>query len=62
MEVTKNERTYRVCIPVGAPLGEVYDAVIEVAGEIVSIINQQVEKAKPKKPEEKTDKIIKMDD
>lgn len=60
LESTKNEHSYRFLMPVGVPLGEAYDAVIEIAGDLVSIINQQIENSKPKKPEE--DKIVKMEE
>lgn len=54
-ENTKNERTYRVEIPVGAPLGESYDAIIEIALELLKIAQSQCKKQEPESP-----KIIEM--
>lgn len=58
---TKNERSYRYLMPVGVPLGEAYDALIEIAGDIVSISKQQVESLK-QKPEKDDSKIVNIGD
>lgn len=45
-EVTKNERTYRVIIPLGAPYGEAYDAVFSCLEGIVDLQRKGVEQLK----------------
>ena len=58
MEITKNERTYRFLIPMGAPLGEVYDSAIAFAAEIAEYIKEHIEKSKPQEKKEESDKIV----
>lgn len=52
LEVVKNERTYRLELPVGAPLGEAYEATWEMLKKIVELVNESVDKAKME-PKEK---------
>jgi hypothetical protein len=47
-EIVKNERTYRFCMPAGAPFGEIYDAAFEVLTEVTRLAQDAAEKAKPK--------------
>ena len=46
LEVIKNERVYRLELPVGAPLGEAYEATWEMLKKIVELVNESVDKAK----------------
>lgn len=46
LEVAKNERVYRLELPVGAPLGEAYEATWEMLKKIVELVNESVDKAK----------------
>lgn len=54
LEVVKNERTYRMELPVGGSYGEAYDAATEMLAAIVDMSKQAVEQAKQKKVEEPT--------
>jgi hypothetical protein len=45
-EVTKNERNYRVSVPLGAPYGEAYDAVFSCLEGIVEYQRKSVEQLK----------------
>jgi len=49
LEVEKNDHKYSFTMPIGAPLGEVYDAAFEMLQEIVKLANEAVEKAEQKK-------------
>lgn len=46
LEVTQGERTYKFLMPMGAPLGEAYDAAHYVLQEIVKYAKQAEEAAK----------------
>lgn len=39
----KNDRTYRFVIPVGAPLGEAFDASLDISRQLVAIAQKMVE-------------------
>lgn len=45
-EVTQNERTYCVSIPVGAPYGEAYDAIFKCLEGIVEWQKKSIEQLK----------------
>jgi hypothetical protein len=45
-EVTKNDRVYRVILPLGAPYGEAYDAVFACLEGIVNLQKKGVEQLK----------------
>lgn len=45
-EKTVNDRTYRVTIPLGAPYGEVYDAIFACLEGVVEHQKQSVEQMK----------------
>lgn len=45
MEVKKDERVYSLCIPAGAPYGELYDAVYEMLQETSKMATEAVKKA-----------------
>lgn len=45
-EVTKNERTYRISIPVGAPYGEAYDSIFACLEGLVDLQKKGVEQLK----------------
>jgi hypothetical protein len=45
--VKKEDRTYTFILPIGAPLGEAYDACFKVLEEIVEMSKVAVERAKP---------------
>jgi hypothetical protein len=51
-EVTKNERTYKFYIPVGAPLGELYDVCYGLLADIVEESKKSVDAAKPQETKE----------
>ena len=59
LEVEKEGRKYVFTMPVGAPLGEVYDVAFSVLGEILKISKEAVEKAKPAEP---TEDIVEEED
>ena len=46
LEVVNKEKTYRLELPVGAPLGEAYEATWEMLKKIVELVNESVDKAK----------------
>lgn len=48
VEITKNGNTYTFNLPVGAPIGECYDACHEVLGHIIELAKQAAENAKSK--------------
>ena len=45
-EVTKNERSYRISIPFGAPYGEAYDAIFSCLEGLVDLQKKGVEQLK----------------
>jgi hypothetical protein len=45
-EVKKNDRTYALHIPSGAPLGEVYDSLHEMLMEVSKLSTKSAENAK----------------
>jgi len=46
LEVVNKDHTYRLQLPVGAPLGEAYEATWEMLKKIVDMVNESVDKAK----------------
>lgn len=40
--VEKNMRTYRFIVPVGAPLGETYDASIDISRQLLKIAEKSL--------------------
>lgn len=52
IEVVKNERTYQLTLPVGAPYGEAYDATFEILGKILELAQAATEQAKGQQPEQ----------
>jgi len=42
LEVTINERTYSLSIPLGAPHGEAYDATISLLRDLVELSKQAI--------------------
>lgn len=46
LEVVNKDRVYRLELPVGAPLGEAYEATWEMLKKIVDLVNESVEKSK----------------
>lgn len=46
LEVKKEERTYVFSIPRGAPLGEAYDVVLEMAAGVDGMFTEALERAK----------------
>lgn len=57
--VEKGDRTFRFEMPVGAPLGECYDAAFEMLREIVNLSDKAVQNAKPKDEEKsEEDKVL----
>lgn len=56
-EVTKNDRTYRVYIPLGAPYGEAYDAVFSCLEGIVDLQKKGVEQLKSQAQQEVTSQL-----
>jgi hypothetical protein len=53
-EITKNERTYRVIIPIGAPYGEVYDAVFSCLQGIIEHQQKSIEQMKTQQASQNT--------
>lgn len=47
MEVKRNDFTFRLELPVGAPLGDAYEAIFEMLGKVVEMAKESVDKAKP---------------
>lgn len=45
METIRNERTYNLILPVGAPYGEAYDAAFEFLNGVLEMSKQAVERA-----------------
>ncbi len=60
MEVEKNGHRYVFSMPIGAPLGESYDAVYSVLEEIVKLSKQASENMK--RPEEEKDESSEVAD
>lgn len=52
LTVEKEGRKYMFMMPIGAPLGEAYDACFEALGEIIKISKEAADRAKPKDKEE----------
>ena len=50
-EIKKDERSYRLEMPAGAPLGEAYEATASFLAEMVRMINEHAEKSQPKEHE-----------
>lgn len=48
IQIEKNERVYSFHMPVGAPLGEAYDAGFDALQAILEITQKAAEKARPK--------------
>lgn len=46
LEVKKDDRTYVFSMPIGAPLGEVYDVVLEMAAGVDEMFKEALERAK----------------
>jgi len=44
LEVTISDRTYRLALPVGAPLGDAYNATIQMANSIVQMMQKDLNK------------------
>jgi hypothetical protein len=51
-EVTKNDRTYVLSIPMNSPLGECYDACHEMLQEIMKQAQASADKAKASKEQD----------
>lgn len=49
MEVKRNDFTFNLELPVGAPLGDAYEAVLEMLSKIVEMAKESVEKNRPVK-------------
>ncbi len=47
-EFEKEERVYRLQMPMGAPLGEAYEAASSFKDEMVRLINEHAKEDKPK--------------
>jgi len=59
-EYIKEDRLYRLEMPHGAPLGEAYEASAEFLAEMVRMINEHAENAKPKEPEDVEDAEVEV--
>lgn len=46
LEVVKNDKTYLLHLPVGAPLGDAYEATWEMLKKIADLINESADKSK----------------
>lgn len=46
LEIEKEKRIYRLELPIGAPLGEAYDATATFLEKLVLLINENAEKTK----------------
>jgi hypothetical protein len=46
LEVVRNDKVYRLELPIGVPLGEAYEATWEMLKKIVELVNESVDKAK----------------
>ena len=57
-EFEKEDRVYRLQMPLGAPLGEAYEAVSSFQMELVRLINEHAERSKPKEPEEAPEEAV----
>ena len=60
LEVTKDDRSYRLSLPVGAPLGDAYNATIMMANSLVQMMQKDINKRSSEesaKNEEKLDGI-----
>jgi len=47
MEIKKDDRSYCLIIPHGAPYGELYDALFKMLQDVVEMSKTAVESAKP---------------
>ena len=50
LEVVKGDNKYCMCIPMGAPLGEAYDAAFEFLKHLTEMSKQAVDQVKPVEP------------
>ena len=50
VEVEKNDKTFLFLMPVGAPLGEAYDAAFEVLQELVARSKEAADSVKQQDP------------
>ena len=60
LEVTKDDRSYRLSLPVRAPLGDAYNATIMMANSLVQMMQKDINKRSSEesaKNEEKLDGI-----
>ena len=57
-EVSKNDRTYVLEVPSGAPLGEVYDSLHEMLMAVVDLSKKAAEDAKPAEPKEVQPELV----
>lgn len=53
IESEKGDSVYSFVMPIGAPLGECYDAAFEVLGEIIAMSKDAYERNKRNEKEEK---------
>jgi hypothetical protein len=44
---TREDRSYTFCMPVNAPVGEVYDVLFETLTQVVEISKKNLDKMKP---------------
>ena len=51
IEIIKNEHSYTLLMPMGAPIGEAYDVVHEMLQAVVGMANNAAAKAAPQAPE-----------
>ena len=51
LEVKKDENSFKFYMPMGAPLGQAYDAAFECLLEIVSLSKAAAERARAQEPE-----------
>lgn len=60
LESKKGEKTFRFYMPIGAPLGECYDACFEFLQRITEAANKAVENTERKEVEEKPEENIEV--
>lgn len=53
--INKNERIFRLDLPVGAPLGDTYEAVWEMLKKVSEMINESVDRSKMDKEKKSGD-------
>ena len=58
----KEDRTYRLQMPAGAPLGEAYEAAASFLAEMVRLINEHAQSAMPKDAKESEDKPLPIEE